>query len=273
VPFADRPGFRLFYDERGPDELGEATPVLLVMGLGMAGTAWFHQIPDLSRRHRVLWYDHRGVGQSGAPPEPWSVGAMAEDALALLEHVAIPRVHLVGVSMGGMIAQELALAARERVRSLALLASHPGGSRRGPSWRGIWHVLGAGLDRPARRRRHLERLLFPPEFLARCDRAWLEQTLTRDFGSLPPRRVLRAQLAATRHHDTRARLGALAGLPTLIVRPGLDLLVDSRASLALHAAIPGSRLVELPEAGHGLVRQSWQRLNPLLLEHFAAADG
>lgn len=260
-------GAKLAYGIRG--KTGE--PVLLIMGYSLPGHAWVHQIPALARHHRVVWYDNRGSGSTEARAGVHSMVELAEDALALMDHLGWERAHITGVSMGGMIAQELALRWRERVMSLTLIATHAGGGWRSlPALRGparflYGRVRGRGFSDL------IPELLFPTEFLAACDEEWLAGVMQAEFGKRPPLPQRLSQVAALLRHDTRDRLRQLEGLPTLIVKPALDVLVRPTASDDLQRRIPGSRLLVFPDAGHGLIRQCHRRLNAALLEHYAGA--
>lgn len=263
------PGVRLAFGTRGHN----GSPVLLIMGFGVPGRAWVHQVPAMAAAHRVAWYDNRGCGGTEAAPGPYTMDLLAADAVRLMDHLGWQEAHVVGVSMGGMVAQHLTLSHRHRVRSLTLIATHPGGVRaRLPRAPGIARFVRANAGPRKKRYRALERLLFPDEFLATCDRRWLAAVLKADFGKPIPLRYRLSQLCAVSLHDTRSSLHLLAGLPVLVIKPGQDVLVRPDQSDRLARLIPGARLVTFPEAGHGLIRQCHARLNPLLLEHMASAE-
>lgn len=248
----------------------DGAPVLLVIGLGAPGSAWVHQIPELSRHHRVAWYDHRGTGHTRAPAWPYTTRHLADDAVGLLDHLGWERAHIVGVSLGGMVAQEVGLNHRGRCLSLSLIATRA--SRGLPAPEGIVHFLRANLAPAGHKLKHLKRLLFPPAYLATADHDRLDRILTADFDQpIPPAHRV-AQIQAAMRHDTRRRLHRLAGLPTLIVKPGRDLLIRPEESDYLHDLIPGSTLYTIEDSGHGIIRQCPGRLNRALLEHFAWAD-
>lgn len=245
---------------------GSGTEVLLIMGFSMTGAMWAPLLPALSARHRCATYDHRGTGASpdGAPD---TMAALAADALGVLDALGWARAHVVGVSMGGMVAQELALAAPERLRSLALLATHPGGPGAIlPTPAGL-----AALLAPAPAPWKLARLLYPRPVRERLGAAEVARRTTEQLGLRVPPATRRAQLRAIRAHDTRARLGRITA-PTLVVEPGADRLVRPTHSARLAAAIPGARRLVLPDAGHGLVHSHAGPLSEALLEHFAAAE-
>jgi pimeloyl-ACP methyl ester carboxylesterase len=264
-------GARLAYGLAG--EAGP--PVLLLMGFAMPGRAWVHQVPTLSARHRVAFYDHRGAGRTRAPVGTYSMDLLAADAAALLDHLGWADAHVVGVSMGGMVAQHFALAHPERVRSLTLIVTHPGGlAYRAPTLAGMARFAQVNLARTAEARLDaLERLLFPAAFLRSCDRAWIREVLRRDFDQAVTPAQRFSQLAAVARHDTRARLAALGRHRTLVVKAGKDILIRTAGSDALHRGIPGSRRLDFPDAGHGIIRQCHGELNSALLAHFAESDG
>jgi len=272
LPHAHLDDLELFYDT-----VGAGPPVLLIMGFGVRGMAWRRQIPALAAHHQVVWFDNRGVGETRAAPGSADLPArsltfarFADDAVGLLDHLGIERAHVVGISMGGMIAQHLALRHPDRLLSLTLMATHAGG--RGavlPPRAGLRRFLGAHLRRQGRTRAVME-LLLTPEYLAQADHAAVAADLREELcqRSLAGRL---GQLRAVFRHDTRAELERLGHVPTLVVQPAADVLIHPRHSAVLAAGIPGARLVTLP-AGHGLLREDPEAVNAALLGHFAAVD-
>src|SRR5215207_5606229 len=123
MPFAERDGARLYWEEAGSGD-----PVLLIMGLGMNATGWWRTIPVLAADFRVLAFDNRGVGRSDRPPGPYTVPDLADDAVAVLDAADVERAHVYGISLGGMIAQEVVLRHTDRVRALVLGATTAGGN-------------------------------------------------------------------------------------------------------------------------------------------------
>ncbi len=269
---ADLGGRRLAYTLHGAES--RAIPAVLVMGFSMPGRAWRFIVPELAGQRPVLTFDNRGAGASDAPKGPYRMADLATDALDLATHVGFDRFHLVGVSMGGMIAQEMALSARARIPSLTLIATHPGGiSAKIPPLRGLWHFLCANMTKiPEKRFRALSNLLFPREFRESMPVEKLHQLLAQDFEPRPAKEGRKGQLSAVLGHDTRTRLASLAGLPTLIVKPERDLLISPSNSELLHRLIPGSSLMRVPDAGHGLIRQKGPELGEAMRTHFEHAE-
>ena len=262
MPFATANGIRLYYEWHGAEN---GTPVVLVMGLGGDSTAWPFQLAALAPRHRVLVFDNRGAGQSDAPDVPYTSRSMAEDLLALLDGLGVERAHLVGLSLGGTIAQEAALAAPARVASLQLHAT----------WAGPHPYLEALVGAVRSVRRHLE-----PEAFYRALSVWLftpdcfvhrpqliEMVVQRAAHHTHPM-ALHAYLRQTQaalEHDARERLH-LIRCPTLVAVGAQDLITPPALADELARGIPGARLRVLLGVGHGAIWEDHATFNQLCLE-------
>jgi len=237
-------GTELYWETAGSGE-----PLLLVMGLGMPATGWWRAVPVLAERFRVIAFDNRGSGRSGRTPGPYSVGQLAADALAVLDAAGEASAHVYGVSLGGMVAQELALSAPDRVRSLVLGATTAGGRehelpdeetvgflrRRGSmsAEEGVWASI-PYMYGPATLERAAERIADD-----------VEQRLR-----FPPDRVgYQAQLAAASAHDTVSRIGALA-MPALVLHGTADRIVPISNGERLAERLPDAQFEALAGAGH-----------------------
>ncbi len=270
--FVDHHGCRL-----GFSIAGAGAPVLFIQGTAIHGDGWRPQLEDLAVDHRCLWFDNRGMGVSQPRGDAAiDVAQLADDARAVLDAAGWDSAHVVGHSLGGVIAQELALTARHRVRSLALLCT----AARGPAlvamdramiWRGLRMSVGT---RRARRRAFLE-IILAPDHLARIDRdalaIELEPIFGHDLAVRPP--VTMKQVGAMRRWDATARLGELAGVPTLVVGARHDLIARPPLVRALADGIPGARRVEIDDAAHGVTVTHAATVNALLRAHLAAAGG
>lgn len=247
-------------------------PVLLIMGLTMPGRVWRPQLKTLPNQHQVITYDHRGLGDSAGTDDWFSIADMARDALRVLDEAEWPTAHVVGVSMGGMIAQELAIAASDRLRSLTLIATHGGGPITWlPRYQGLRGLLAAASGDRERRTKGLERMLYPPDWVATQDRADFLSSLEDRLAYRAPRATALRQIRAVSRHRTIERLKSV-GTRTLVVQPGKDALIDPRNSETLAKVLPNSELVRFPDAGHGIIHQEADALNARLLAHFAACE-
>lgn len=254
---------------------GSGPAVLFIQGVGLIGDGWRPQCDGLRDRYTTITFDNRGLGASTLGSDPLTIEAMAADALAIMDAEKIERFHVVGHSMGGLIAQEVALRAPARVKSLALLCTFARGRQATRLSADIVFVgLRTRLGTRAMRRSAFLELVMPPTLLADRDRAQLAESLRplfgRDLAEQPP--TIMKQLRATANYDASARLGQLAHIPTLIVSAELDRIALPAFGSELAAAIPGARLVELRGAGHGVPIHSADKVNALLAEHFASAD-
>jgi pimeloyl-ACP methyl ester carboxylesterase len=255
---------------------GDGPPVLFIQGVGVHGDGWRPQTDVLSERFACLSFDNRGMGQSQPAAASLTVDDMADDARAVLDAAGWRSAHVVGHSLGGLVAVVFALANRDRVRSLALLCTFPGGRAAAPlTLRMLWLGMRTRIGTRWMRRRAFLRLVMPPAALAGVDTDSLAERLAPLFGhdlaDSPP--VVGQQLRAMRNADATGRLGELAGVPTLVVSAVHDPIATPRAGLALSAGIPGARYVELADASHGVPIHQPERVNTLLLEHLSAAEG
>jgi pimeloyl-ACP methyl ester carboxylesterase len=231
------------------ERTGTGPPVLLIMGLGLSGGAWWRTVPVLSRRLQVLTFDNRGVGRSRSLQLAYTTEAMADDAVSVLDLAGVKRAHVYGISLGGMVAQQLALRHPSRVRSLVLGATHAGG---------------ANMHRPDIDVMAFmwERLLLPSENAAwrsvplnyseRCRAAHSEriaedvaQRLAHPFSE----QAYRAQLFAAALHDCYDHLNRIR-VPTLVVHGDDDRMVPVQNGRMIAERIPGAELLELPDTGH-----------------------
>ncbi len=235
------------------ETVGEGTPLLMVMGLGGSLRSWSEaQIERLTTRHRVILFDNRGAGLSDKPPAPYTMPQFAADAVGLLDALEIDRAHVYGVSMGGMIAQHIALDYPARVRKLVLGCTVAGGEhvvRTPPEALKILTAETTG-DRAADIRRGWQ-IMYPPEFIA-ANREMLEARLQREL-ELPeqPRFAYEAQLGAIiATHDTFDRLPALK-MPVLLQTGEKDALVPPGNTDIIAGQIPHARVIRYPDAGHG----------------------
>ncbi len=246
MPFATRNGIRLYWEEHGTGE-----PFLLVMGLSFTLDMWYRITPLLSRKYRLIVFDNRGVGRSDIPPGPYSIGVMAEDAMAVLDAAEVRKpALLLGASMGGMIAQEMALRYPGRFRALVLGCTTCDPLYRGawPKWQhspGFWNWL--RLKGEARERA-LVRLLYSDTTPLEKIEEDIRVRATRQ----PPVRVVLNQLAGILAWSSYRRLPTLR-IPTLVAHGEYDHILPPSNGRMVAQRIPNAEFSLLRNAGHMIV--------------------
>lgn len=261
--YVDRPdGAKIAWESAG-----SGSPVLLIMGLAYPGASWFRQVPVLAENHQVITIDNRGAGDTGdVPGAPYTVELMTEDCIAVLDAAGVGRAHVVGISMGGLMAQEIALSQSDRVQSLVLMATHPG----------IAHSV------------------LPPDVIAFLTARATMTPLEAREASIPfnyaegTSRAVIEEDWAVRLQGTASQAGYAAqggtalwsGLerlpqittPTLVMYGEQDRLVVPENSAKIAAAIPGAKVAPVANANHVLTTDQPDEVNRLLLEWFAAHE-
>jgi pimeloyl-ACP methyl ester carboxylesterase len=261
-------GCQLAYDVRG-----DGPPVLFIQGVGVHGPGWKPQVDALAAHFRCLSFDNRGMSRSVPVPAAVTVEEMAADARAIADAEGWDRFHVVGHSLGGLVALCLALGQPARVRSLALLCTFADGRAAAPlTARMCWLGMRTRVGTRRMRRRAFVRLVMPPT--ANFDPDALAEELAplfgHDLGDTPP--IVDGQLKAMRAYSAAPRLTELATIPTLVMAGAHDPISPPRVSRALAAGIPGAKSVAFADASHGLPISHADRVNGLLLEHLAAAE-
>ena len=251
-------------------EAGAGEPLVLIMGFSGDHTAWGFRIRAFADAYRVIAFDNRGAGQTDAPDTPYTIRMMAGDTIGLMDALGIDRAHVLGVSMGGMIAQEIALTHPQRVRSLHLgctLARPDGYSRaRGDAWTEIRTRLS-----PEAALRAIFLWLFAPATYN--ERPELVEQLLQGALANPYRQSLTGflrQRDAIGTHDTLERVGAIR-CPTLVTVAEDDILVPPRFSRELAERIPGADLKLVERAGHVYFWERPDAFNALCLDFLARA--
>jgi 3-oxoadipate enol-lactonase len=219
---------------------GSGDPLLLVHGLGYARWGWEPVLEPLALSFDVILFDNRGIGESDAPPGPYTAAELAADAAQVLDEARVGRAHVLGTSLGGMVAQELALAAPERVDRLVLACTTPGGPGAFPMPERTVQLMTSG----ATLRQYVENALAPEP-----DPELVDRILRHREATAQPFDAWSAQAAAGATFDALGRIGEIEA-PTLILHGTEDAVVDSRNSSLLAARIPDSRVELFPGGGH-----------------------
>jgi 3-oxoadipate enol-lactonase len=251
---------------------GEGEPLLLIMGLA-ANADWWDEdfLQRLAERYQVVTFDNRGAGRSDKPEGPYLIPLMASDTVGLMDHLGWESANILGASMGGMIAQEIACTYPDRVRRLVLMCTNCGGKEQvlaGPE-------VFAALSMPREELSDEEiakaslGLLFPKEYIESNLKLMEEEIEMMLTAPIEPR-CFEAQIAGMRQWSIYPRLCEL-NKPTMIITGGQDILIPPENSRILADAIQNSRLVEIPEAAHKIATMFPQEVARAVL-NFLAED-
>jgi 3-oxoadipate enol-lactonase len=260
------------WHELGPVENGApGQPVLMIMGLAASSRMWFRLAPRIAACHRVILIDNRGTGDSPPARPGLTMADLARDAVGALDEAGVESAHVIGASMGGMIAQHLALDHRQRVRSLVLACTTPGGARGAPPWR----MLAASALRPLVGSRRSFPIVAPILYSERTRRERpdrLREDLELRVADGTPMRTLYSQMGAIAGHDTRARLAELSDLPTLVLHGLDDALIPPDRGRDLAKLIPGARLELLRDCGHIIGTDAEDHAATTILAHLERSE-
>lgn len=275
MPNAEVNGTTICYEEHGSGE-----PMLLIMGLATQMIAWPPEMVSalVDRGYRVIPFDNRDIGLSGKTQGPapvlrdvlrsaasprlarpdYQLADMADDTAALIAHLDLPKAHIVGVSMGGMIAQEVATRHPEQVATLASIMSNTGSRLQGKPAASFMNEFRKSFltPRPSSREQAVDfalnawRQISGPHFDETEMRHMIELSVERDADPIGRVRQILAILAAP---DRTAQLRQL-DVPTVVIHGLLDRLVSPSGGIATARAIPGSRLLMFPDMAHDLPR-------------------
>jgi pimeloyl-ACP methyl ester carboxylesterase len=247
-----------WYDE------GAGSAVLLIMGLAYPAAAWFRQVPVLAQQHRVISVDNRGAGGSAqAPGAPYTVEMMTDDCLAVLDAAGIEKAHVVGISMGGLMAQELGLSHPDRVLSLSLLTTHPG-MQDAVVPQEVVDFLTARAGMEARERGEFS---IPFNYHPATPRHLIEEDwVAREAGTAGPEGyAAQGGTSLWRGYD---RLPTMS-VPTQVVHGAQDRLLVPANGEKIAEAIPDAKLVLVEGANHILTTDQTDEVNRVLLSWFA----
>jgi pimeloyl-ACP methyl ester carboxylesterase len=261
MPFAIINNIRMHFEVGGKGD-----PVLLINGLSAPAANWALQAKALAPHFTVVTFDNRGVGETDLPGEPvYSTGQLADDAAALLKHLKIARAHVVGASMGGTIAMEMALRQPRLVRSLTLACTWAEGDGRFLHTLESWISLAYRVPIEERYRHMLYPWLFTPEFFAKKENVELAfQRSMADPYQTKAEAIDRQGRGIMAWNGTRlAKLGGVR-VPTLVLVGKDDILTPPAFSRQVARAIRRARLVVMP-GGHGFFLEHADQFNRTLL--------
>ena len=264
MPYALNQGVRIYWEQHG-----SGPPILMIMGLSFTHEMWHRLVPALVRNYRLILFDNRGMGRSDVPKGRFSILQMAQDAAAVMDAAGVPSAHVLGASMGGMIAQELTLRFPRRVCSLLLgCTSHGGLISRWPNLR--YRPKTNTLSNPDRisRERSLTNLLYAEtttrelieeDLLIRSRCSWTREGFLKQFGAIL---LWSSYLRLPRIH-----------VPTLVVHGDQDRLIPPVNGRIVARRIPGARFVLIPNAGHIMMTDQPDLCLDAILEFLHEREG
>jgi len=271
MPFAELDDFKMCYYV-----FGEGHPLILISGLGMDNTTWIYQVPTFKDFFKVIIFDNRGIGGSSRTIGPYTIKMMAEDVIKLMEHLKIKNAHILGSSMGGMIAQEIAINHPLRVTKLVLCSTSPKPRRL------LLQKLSEGLkdllndeiediiEVNSKRElfekaiSYILRQVFSEEFLKE-NRKLVGETLKKYLSSPNYIETFLKQVRAIRWHNTLDRLRDIEA-ETLILAGDKDRLVSTENAKILAERIPNSRIVIFKNVGHAMHLETPEKFNKTVLD-------
>lgn len=261
MSYFEHAGCQLYFEDHG-----QGTPLLLVHGLGSSIRDWEYQIPLLSRSHRIIAIDVRGHGRSDKPREAYSMAQFAADVAALIKHLSLDRVHLIGISMGGMIAFQLAVDHPHLLHSLTIVNSTPEVKAKSLS---DWWQLGKrwSLSRLLSLEtigKGLGRILFP-----RPEQAELRQKIEQRWPQNDKRAYL-ASLDAIIGWSVWERLGNIT-CPTLVISGDRDYTPVAHKQRYVEQ-LPNARLVVIEQSRHATPMDQPDQFNTTLLSFIGSVE-
>lgn len=264
MPVAPVNGVDLYYNVQGKGE-----PLLLIMGLGGPRQSWFLQVRAFRRHYQVITFDNRGVGQTDDGGRPFTVRAMVEDTIALLDHLSIDSAHVLGYSLGGIVAQLVAAEHPERVRKLILASTTPLGLGHEEATPEVVQALGveqggAEIDPAGDLSRNPMPAIVDLAFGKRGYRAIL-RPLARLYARPSWRAGLRRQVEAVTNVATYNSLSQILA-PTLVMTGADDRIVSPAGSVELADKIHHSRLVIVEGGSHAFALEMSGRFNREVLQ-------
>jgi pimeloyl-ACP methyl ester carboxylesterase len=261
MPMAKVNGINVEYKVEGQGE-----PLIMISGAGADKSAWRYQIKEFRKCYRTITFDSRGAGKSDKPAGPYTIKMMADDTIGLMDFLGIEKAHVLGVSMGGMIAQELAIDYPGRVNKLVLGCTFArkyetsGWSKEFDD--AIMAYVRSSQDKASKRR--LAYVMMDLQINKWYNRILLLPLIKIALRFMPAAPGADAQFAAVGTHDTADRLGMIRA-PTLVITGSDDRLINPTSSELIASLVPGAKLVKVLGGGHGFMMEASDEFNKEVL--------
>ncbi len=264
MPYAPVGDIEIYYEIHGPLD---APPLVLIGGWASYRWIWFRQIPVFKKKYKCIVFDNRGAGRSSKPDYPYTVEMFAQDTIGLLDALHIDSAHILGISMGGLIAQQIAISYPKKVRSLIIVSSHFGGPnqiRMDERTMALLIALPTETISKEQARAMRYRATFTPQFLQENKSVieqidgWAEKYPTPLYAQVH-------QSAATAEFDAETQLNQIHA-PTLIVHGDNDLAVPPKNAELIAERISESKLVFIKGGAHFSIIEKYEDFNNTVME-------
>jgi pimeloyl-ACP methyl ester carboxylesterase len=261
MAFTVNQGVKIYWDEEGSGD-----PLLLIMGLGYPSDAWYRTRPVLAEKYRTIAFDNRGVGRTDMPPGSYPISAMASDAAAVMDAAGVEKAHVFGISMGGMIAQEFAIDRPQRVRSLVLGCTAPGGPHAVRAEAAATQML---MARGTMTKEEAAEAAVPFIYDPGTPRRLIDEDIEKRRPWFPKAEAYTAQLQGILAWESYSRLSRITA-PTLVIHGENDRLVPAGNGKLIAENIRGAELVMLKHAGHIFTTDQPEAAQSAILKFLAA---
>ncbi len=256
MPYQTVNGIQIYYEEQGKGE-----PLMLINGLSFPMDLWFAQIEELSKDFRVIALDNRGIGRTDKPDEEYSIPLMASDAVGLLKALDIHRSHLAGLSMGGFIAQEIALTYPDKVNRLILIATGMGGTKSLELGRPFWEKAAAAIQGlPPEQMYRIDFTLMTAAGFAGRNPALLKKAVGLRMQNPQPLHAFIRQFAAAHVFDINDRVQNMTQ-PALIILGKDDPIFPISLAEDYQKALPEAKMIVYENCGHAVLLEKADQLS------------
>ena len=260
MPYKQFDGLNIYYEVHG-----QGSPLVMIRGLGSNLDHWYAQAPTFAQYYKVIMFDNRGIARSSDLGGDYTVPMMAADTIGLMDALDLEQAYVIGFSMGGMIAQELAINHPNRIRGLVLVCTHCGGTEQiepSPEVAAlfkemIYEATPEAKVKAASTLFDRQTLEHCPEILNEYSKVWLKHPARPE--------ILIKQSQAVLKHDTFSRLQKITA-PTLVLAGSSDLLIPSANSKILAERIPGAELRVIAGGGHEILVEQPVLCNEAILD-------